>query len=123
MKWLAWGWRVLDGEKEPYIVGELECKSHAISALVFARKKYGYFVVDRVQSALSHEVDLLEAVDKRVLKGHRPRPYKRKPSKKHKRKPSLNDARVLNNIMSSGNTSQVTFYAHHVKPTNWREES
>ncbi len=102
MKWLAWGWRVLDGEKEPYIVGELECKSNAMSALVFARKKYGYFVVDRVQSALSHEVDLLEAVDKRVLKGHRPRPFKRKPEKKVGE--SLKDARVLNNIMSSGNT-------------------
>ncbi len=106
MKWLAWGWRVVDGTKEPCIVGELECESHALTALVNARRQYGHIVVDRVQSALSHEIDLLEAVDKRVLKGHRPRPYKRKPEKKSGKEvgETLKGARVLNNIMSSGNT-------------------
>ncbi len=82
MRWIVWGWRVVDGEPEPLILGEVECETLALTALVLARRKFGDLAVDRVQSALSHEIDLLETVEKLVLRGHRPRPYRRRKPKK-----------------------------------------
>lgn len=91
MRWIAWGFRVVDGEKEAYKVGELVCESLDLTALILARRRFGHMVVDHVQSALSYEIDLLEAPDKLVFKRHHPRRYK----KKKKRGPfgeALNDA-------------------------------
>ena len=61
MRWIAWGFHIVDGEKQLYQLGILDCKGHALAALVTARRRYGHRAVDHVQSALSHEIDLLEA--------------------------------------------------------------
>ena len=97
MRWIAWGFRVIEGEKQLCQIGVLDCKGHALVALVTARRHYGHRAVDHVQSVLSHEIDLRE-VQKLVFDRHHPR---RKPKKQ-----SLDDAGTLNNIMSSGNTYQ-----------------
>ena len=102
VRWIAWGLRIEDGEQEPYILGELECKSHILAALVNARRRYG-LAVDHVQSVLSHEIDLLESRSKLVFKRRHPRPYHKR-RKPEKRGEALNGAGTLNNVMSSGNT-------------------
>ena len=76
VRWIAWGLRIEDGEQEPYILGELECKSHILAALVNARRRYG-LAVDHVQSVLSHEIGLLET-QRLVFKRRLPRPYHRR---------------------------------------------
>ena len=76
MRWIAWGFRVVDREKQLYQLGILDCKGHALVALVTARRRYGHRAVDHVQSVLSHEIDLLE-VQKLVFKRHHQR---RKPA-------------------------------------------
>ena len=79
MRWIAWGFRVVDGEKEQYVIGELDCKGDIISALVKARVLYGHVFIDHVQSGLSYEIDLREMVSKLVFNRHHPR---RKPRQK-----------------------------------------
>ncbi len=102
VRWIAWGFRVVDGEKEEYVVGELDCENNILAALVCARRQYGYIVVDRVQSGLSYEIDLRETANKLVFNRHHPR---RKPSKNlGPFGEKLNDAGILHNIMSSGNS-------------------
>ena len=73
MKWLVWGWRVVDGEGKRRKLGELECGSGAATALILARKRYGLSIVDHVQSRLSYEIDIQEAQDKLVFTRHHPR--------------------------------------------------
>ncbi len=107
VRWIAWGFRVVDGDKELYKIGELVCESFNLAALASARKRFGSTVVDHVQSALSHEIDLREAPDKLLFNRHRPRPYHRRRKPEKKLGPfdeTLNDAGILNNIMSSGNS-------------------
>ena len=72
MRWIAWGFHIVDGEKQLYQLGVLDCKGHALAALVKARRRYGHRAVDHVQSVLSHEIDLLEA-QKLVFDRHHPR--------------------------------------------------
>ena len=72
VRWIAWGFHVIDGERQLYQLGVLECKGHALAALVTARRCYGHRAVDHVQSVLSHEIDLLEA-QKLVFDRHHPR--------------------------------------------------
>ena len=78
-----------------YQLGVLDCKGHALVALVTARRRYGHRAVDHVQSVLSHEIDVLER-QRLVFNRHHQR----------RKKQSLDDAGMLNNIMSSGNTYQ-----------------
>ena len=98
VRWIAWGFHVVDGEKQMYQLGILDCKGHALVALVKARRRYGHQAVDHIQSVLSHEIDLLEK-EKLAFDRHHPR------RKKEKKKP-LDDGDTLSNIMSSGNTYQ-----------------
>ena len=77
MRWIAWGFHIVDGEKQLYQLGVLDCKGHAHVALVKARRCYGHRAVDHVQSALSHEIDLLER-EKLVYNQRPPRSYRRK---------------------------------------------
>ena len=77
MRWIAWGFHVVDGEKQLYQLGVLDCKGHALVALVKARRHYGHRAVDHVQSVLSREIDLLEA-QKLVFDRHHPRRKKQK---------------------------------------------
>ena len=93
MRWIVWGFRIVDGEKQLYQLGVLDCKGHALVALVTARRHYGHRAVDHVQSVLSHEIDVLER-QRLVFNPYHPR----------RKKQSLDDAGMLNNIMSSGNT-------------------
>ena len=72
MRWIAWGFHVIDGERQLYQLGTLDCKGHALAALVTARRHYGHRAVDHVQSVLSHEIDLLER-QKLVFDRHHPR--------------------------------------------------
>ena len=95
VRWIAWGLHVVDGEKQLYQLGVLDCKGHALAALVTARRRYGHRAVDHVQSVLSHEIDVLEK-QRLVFNRHHSR----------RKKQSLDDAGMLNNIMSSGNTYQ-----------------
>ena len=67
----------MDGEKQLYQLGILDCKGHALAALVTARRRFGHRAVDHVQSVLSHEIDLLEA-QKLVFDRHHPRRKKEK---------------------------------------------
>ena len=77
VRWIAWGFRVVDGEKQLCQIGILDCKGHALVALVQARRHYGHRAVDHVQSALSHEIDLLEK-EKLAFDRHHPRRKKEK---------------------------------------------
>ena len=72
VRWIAWGFRVVDGEKQMHQLGILDCKSHALVALVTARMRFGHRAVDHVQSVLSREIDLLEK-QKLVFDRHHPR--------------------------------------------------
>lgn len=94
MRWIAWGFRVIDGERQLCQLGILNCKGHALVALVNARRRYEHRAVDHVQSVLSHEIEVLETQHKLVCDSHHPR----------RKKQPLDDAAVLHNIMSSGNT-------------------
>ena len=69
VRWIAWGFHIVDGEKQLCQLGVLDCKGHALVALVTARRHYGHRAVDHVQSVLSHEIDLRE-VQKLVFKRH-----------------------------------------------------
>ena len=72
MRWIAWGLRYVDGEKQLYQLGILDCKGHSLIALVTARRLFGHTAVDHVQSVLSHEIDLLES-ERLVVNRHHPR--------------------------------------------------
>ena len=61
MKWIAWGSQMVEGEKVPYQVGVFECASVASTALAVAREQYRTRSVEHVQSAVSYEVERLEA--------------------------------------------------------------
>ena len=78
VRWIAWGLRPVNGEQEPYILGELDCESHILAALVHARRRYGCLAVNHVQSRSSHEIDLLETHHGLIYRKRHPRPYTRK---------------------------------------------
>ena len=77
VRWIAWGFRVIEGEKQLCQIGILDCKGHALVALVKARRRFGHRAVDHVQSVLSREIDLLEA-QKLAFDRHHPRRKKQK---------------------------------------------
>ena len=77
VRWIAWGFHVVDGEKQLCQLGILDCKGHALVALVKARRHYGHRAVDHVQSVLSREIDLLEK-EKLAFDRHHPRRKKQK---------------------------------------------
>ena len=79
VRWIAWGFRVVNGEKEGYVVGELECESHILAALVNARRQYGHMFVDHVQSRVSYEIELRETRARLAFNRHHQR---RKPNPK-----------------------------------------
>ena len=77
MRWIVWGLRPVNGEQEPYILGDLDCQSNILAALVHARRRYG-LAVNHVQSRSSHEIDLLETHHNLIFRKRHPRPYTRR---------------------------------------------
>ena len=77
VRWIAWGFHVVDGETEPYIVGKLD-GPNVIVAIVNARRRYGCLKVDHVQSVASYEIDLLETHHDLICRKRHRRPYKRR---------------------------------------------
>ena len=73
VRWIAWGFRVVDGEKRLHQLGILDCKGHALVALVTARRRYGHRAVDHVQSVLSYEINQLEAPCRPLHRHHQRR--------------------------------------------------
>ena len=78
VRWIVWGLRPVNGEQEPYILGELDCESNIVAALVHARRRYGYLAVNHVRSRSSHEIDLLETHHDLICRKRHRRPYKRR---------------------------------------------
>ena len=77
VRWIVWGLRPVNGEQEPCILGEVDCQSNILAALVHARRRYG-LAVNHVQSRSSHEIDLLETHHNVIFHKRHPRPYSRK---------------------------------------------
>ena len=78
VRWIVWGLRPVNGEQEPCILGEVDCQSNILAALVHARRRYGCSAVNHVQSRSSHEIDLLETRHDLIFDKRHPRPYSRK---------------------------------------------
>ena len=77
VRWIAWGLHLVNGERRPYILGEVDCESQIVAALVHARRRYG-IAVNHVQSQSSHEIDLLETHHDLIFHKRHPRPYTRR---------------------------------------------